>query len=120
MDSFDIQRMKFIKQAIMEVVDEQVTVPTRLYGPDGKTLVDINNPLATDNLFEITPSDEANLAHSTEAIYVGISGDIKLITTGGNTVILKNLQAGIWHPIKATKVFDTDTDATSIIGSYKA
>lgn len=71
-----------------------------------------------ENAFEITPDDNNNLPHPTIALYVGTSGDIKLTLVGGDTITLKNIGAGAWHPISAIKVFDEDTTADEIVGAY--
>ncbi len=71
-----------------------------------------------ENAFEITPSDSLDLAYPTTAIYVGVSGNIKLKLSGGGVITLTNLVAGAWHPISAVKVFASDTTCTEIVGAY--
>ena len=68
--------------------------------------------------FEITPSDDDDLVNETIAIYVGMTGNIKLELVGGSVITLTNLAAGAWHPISAVKVFATDTTCTEIVGAY--
>lgn len=71
-----------------------------------------------ENAFEIVPSDSADLTYPTTAIYVGVSGNIKLELSGGSVITLTNLVAGAWHPISAVKVFASDTTCTEIVGAY--
>lgn len=66
----------------------------------------------------VTPHDTNELANHSRAVYVGVSGDVKLTSTGGSTVTLVGLAAGIWHPIRAKIIFSTDTTATSIVVGY--
>ena len=76
---------------------------------------------SVEKAFAITPNDSADLAHTTIAIYVGVSGDLKITLSGGDTVILVGLASGVWHPIKTAKVFATGqpgTIASSIVGAY--
>ncbi|HVN56506.1 MAG TPA: hypothetical protein VMT46_19420 [Anaerolineaceae bacterium] len=69
--------------------------------------------------FEITPSDTADLAHQTRAIYVGGNGDVNLVTAGGETVLFKALTAGTILPIKATRVLAASTSPNmNLVGLY--
>lgn len=74
----------------------------------------LNSPAAT--AFAITPSDGADLADSTRAIYVGVGGDVKVTTVGGDTVTFVGATAGSVLPIRAKKVFATGTTATNLVG----
>lgn len=66
----------------------------------------------------ITTSDSVDLANATRGLYVGVSGDVKVNTVGGDTVTFVGLAAGIIHPIRATRVYLTGTDAVNIVGVY--
>jgi hypothetical protein len=78
---------------------------------------DLTNPAVS--AFAITPSDTNNLPHLTRGIYVGGSGDLKVsMAGGGGTIVFVGLAAGMVHPLRVEKVFQTDTDATNIIGVY--
>jgi hypothetical protein len=68
--------------------------------------------------FEVTVHDTNQLPFSTRGIYVGVSGDLKVETTGGETVTFVGLAAGIIHPIRVVQVYNTGTSATDIIGVY--
>jgi hypothetical protein len=70
------------------------------------------------NIFSITPSDVDNLEHPTTGLYVGTEGDVNITTIEGQTVTLKNLASGVWHPIRATKIASTGTTATDIMGAW--
>lgn len=70
------------------------------------------------HLLSITPSDGSNLSHACRAIYVGVTGDVKVTTVDGDTVTLVGVAAGSFHPIHVIKVFATGTDATDIVGGY--
>ena len=63
----------------------------------------------------VTPSDTVDLPQSGIALYCGVSGDVKVITRDGDTVVMGNLAAGIWHPIEVTRVFAIGTAATEIL-----
>lgn len=53
---------------------------------------------------------------TTRGIYVGVSGDLKVVTAGGTTLTFVGLAAGMTHPLRVSKVFATGTTATDIIG----
>lgn len=64
----------------------------------------------------ITPSNSADLTRPVRAIYVGGGGDIRLVTVGDDDVVFKNVPAGLILPVKAKKVFATNTTATFLLG----
>lgn len=64
----------------------------------------------------ITPSDTAPNIYS--YIYVGGTGDLTLVTEGGNTVTLVSLPVGSWVWVRTFKVKATDTTATDLVGFY--
>lgn len=66
----------------------------------------------------VTPHDANDLANPTIAIYLGTDGDLKVDLVGGSTVTFKNLSGGVFHPIRATRVYNTGTTATDIVGVY--
>lgn len=73
------------------------------------------------NWFLITPDDEEDLPHVIRAL--SFSGEGALATMSGETenAIIPNgsLAAGIIHPIEGvTRVLDTGTDATGLVGWY--
>lgn len=49
--------------------------------------------------------------------YVGVAGDIKYTTSGGDTVVMKAATVG-WHPVNVTKVFSTGTTAESLLAGW--
>ena len=66
----------------------------------------------------ITPSDGTALARPTRAVYVGVSGDLRVDSMDGNQVTFVGLAAGMVHPIRCTRVYATGTTATDIVGIY--
>jgi len=50
------------------------------------------------------------------AIYVGVGGDINLITVGGTTLLFKGALAGSVIPIMCQQVKSTLTTATNLVG----
>lgn len=65
--------------------------------------------------FDITPNDSVDFSYRARALYVGATGDISLVTEGGDTVVFLNVPVGIL-PVTATRVNSTNTTATALIG----
>ncbi len=70
------------------------------------------------NGFAVVPHDTNALTNDTRAIYVGGSGDITLVTTGGDTIVLIGLVVGNIYPIRANIIKSGGTDATNIVALY--
>jgi hypothetical protein len=85
-----------------------------VYSPD-KSIIQL---ITIENVYEITKSDDDDLTFNTIAIYVGVTGNLRILDINGNEIILKNLASGLWHPIRAKKVFSTNTTVTDIVGAY--
>lgn len=73
-----------------------------------------------DHLAIVTPSDSVDLSHVSRALYLSAVGAVKLTTVGGETVTIASgvLAAGVLHPIRATRIFATGTDAITIIAGW--
>ncbi|MEO9630955.1 MAG: hypothetical protein ABJG14_11005 [Sulfitobacter sp.] len=64
----------------------------------------------------VTPNDSADLPFVTTGIYLGTSGDVCVdFLNGGQNIVMKDLAAGMWHPIVATRVYATGTAAEDIL-----
>jgi hypothetical protein len=75
----------------------------------------LDGPL--NHIAVVTTNDATDLAHESRAIYIGVAGDLKIITAGGETVTILSgvLAVGVPHPIRATRIFATGTTATNIV-----
>lgn len=74
---------------------------------------------------EVTPSDDDNIPFVGApddvwacVLYVGTGGDIRVLTDGGDDVILKNVPDGSFLPVQVVRVFSTDTVASDIIALW--
>lgn len=70
----------------------------------------------------ITPDDDNDLALTTRAINVEVTGNVRVTTLGtqedpGDTITL-HIAAGMAFPIRAVRVHATGTTATGIVGLY--
>lgn len=75
-----------------------------------------NKGLPAQHAFAITPDDNIDLAESTRGLYVGTAGNVTCITADGDTVVFKNLAAGVVHAISVSRVKSTGTGALDIVG----
>ena len=64
--------------------------------------------------FAITPNDSTDLAVSAKALWVGVLGDVKVITVDGDTVTFVGVQGVL--PVACSRVIATLTTATDIVG----
>ncbi len=63
----------------------------------------------------VTPSDSTNLTVAAKALYVGVTGDVTVVTTNGDTTTFVAVPAGSVLPVQCTRVNSTLTTATSIV-----
>jgi len=66
--------------------------------------------------FSVTPDDSNDLTDTTRAIYVGLSGDLRLTLLSGATVTLRNVASGTVLPLRATRILQTETTAAHLVG----
>lgn len=63
----------------------------------------------------VSKSDGTPLAFDCRAIYVGGTGNMEVITTGGDTVLFSAIPVGTIIPINARYVRSTNTTATLMV-----
>jgi hypothetical protein len=66
----------------------------------------------------IVPDDAADLPFATRALYVGGEGDLKVRMLGGGVVTLAGVPAGVFLPLRVSRVFATDTTASALVGFW--
>lgn len=70
------------------------------------------------NALAVTPNDTTELFGV--ALYVGVGGNVVLLTEGGNTVTFANVPAGTTIVQRFTKVLATGTTAGSLVRQWTA
>lgn len=73
---------------------------------------------AYDLMAAVTPSDSADLANVTRAIYVGGAGAIAVVSPTGQTVTFSAVPVGTLLPIRAARVKATGTTATNLVALW--
>ena len=69
------------------------------------------------HIFSVTPSDGSDLAHVSRALNVASSGEVRLTTVGGTTATVF-VAAGTTFAVRATRVWQTGTNASGITALY--
>jgi hypothetical protein len=84
--------------------------------------IDVNTNISAgypiNHAVVVVPNDGADLAFVTTAIYVGTSGNMQVTTLGGETVQFLTMPVG-WHPIRATRIWATNTSALGIVAGWR-
>mgnify|MGYP000879959634 FL=1 len=65
----------------------------------------------------VAPNDVTEFAQPMRSLYVGVTGNVSVLTTNGQSVIFANVPVGIL-PIRCRRVNSTGTTATNIIGLW--
>ena len=69
--------------------------------------------------YAITPSDDTDLDILPRAIYIGGAGNMKVdMHSSGTAITFVGLLAGQIIPIRTSRVYATDTTATSLVALY--
>ncbi len=66
----------------------------------------------------VTPSDSVAFTENARALYVGVAGDVTLVTLGGETVLFKAVPAGTLLPVRCTRVNNTATTAANMLSLW--
>jgi hypothetical protein len=70
-----------------------------------------------EHVFNITPSDIADLPFVTTGIYIGVGGSLAVIDRNSGVVAnFSGLSAGTILPIRVARVMSTGTSAASLVG----
>lgn len=80
-----------------------------------------NDSARTDSAldcFAITPHASNDFTYMVRGIYVGVAGDVVVVTPSGAAVTFKGATAGSILPVKAKRVNATSTTATDLVGLY--
>jgi hypothetical protein len=67
----------------------------------------------------VVPSDSTDITDLPRAIWVGVGGDVTLMAAADQTSrVFKNVASGTLLPIRARRIYNTGTSASSIIACY--
>ena len=66
----------------------------------------------------VVPSDAADLAHVTRALYVGAGGDVAVRLQDGTDLVFAGVPGGTLFPVRVARVLSTGTSAGQILGLW--
>lgn len=66
---------------------------------------------------QVTPNNSNDLSHVSRALFVGVGGDLRVITLDGQTVTFGGMGPG-WHPIRVRRILSTGTTASAIVACW--
>lgn len=66
----------------------------------------------------VLPSDTADLAQTSRALYVGQGGDLSLVLASGSAVTLLAVPSGALLPLRARRVHATGTTAAGVVALW--
>lgn len=84
----------------------------------GGSSVGAERQLPGKHALAVTPSDSADLAYTTRAIFVGGAGALKVRMLSGEDVVFTGVTAGTVLPIHAIRVWSSGTTATNITAIF--
>ena len=70
------------------------------------------------NLEVVTKSDTTKLFRVSRALWIGTAGNISVLTAGGQTITISNIQNGTLLPIQVQRVNSTSTTASDMVSFY--
>lgn len=65
----------------------------------------------------VTPNDSTDLATDARALYIGTTGNVSVITAGGDTVTFTAVPVGLL-PVSVSRVRSTGTTASNILALW--
>ena len=89
-------------------------IPPGTPDPNGAVL----NPGPASRAVVVSPSDTMNLPYVARGIYVGTSGNIAILTFGGDSIVFQNVQSGSIIPVSTIRVLATNTTASNIVALW--
>jgi len=90
-----------------------VTAATVTFVDSDTQLTLSSNIMATGEAYQLYRGDQGGCV-----LYVGVGGNVKVTTSGGDTVSFYNLNNGQFVPVQVSKVFSTGTTATNLIALW--
>lgn len=82
------------------------------------TVVNATTIVVKDDIFLATPNAYSIYSPATgdgPVLYVGIGGDLNVVTDGGDTVLFENVQGGTFLPVMVKEVKSSFTTAQGIV-----
>lgn len=82
------------------------------------TTANTRGTIPGEGVAAVTPNDSTDLTIIARALYVGGAGNVKINAADGSTATFVGVLAGSIIPVRAARVYSTDTTATNIVAIY--
>jgi hypothetical protein len=66
----------------------------------------------------VTPSNTVDMPGTVKALYIGGTGNVRVLTASGDDVVFSGMSAGSYLLVQVVRVFATNTTATNIVALY--
>jgi hypothetical protein len=85
-----------------------------------ETRLELNANIFSGTLHEyVLYTGNTNTGSQTPCVFfVGVGGDVNVVTEAGDTVLFKKLQNGQFIPVSVTRILDTNTTAQFIVALW--
>jgi hypothetical protein len=83
---------------------------------DSDTQLSVTTAVGTSRAY--TLYNTPDIPNNGAVLYVGVAGDVDVITAGGDEVTFTGVLAGSFIPVQVTRVKDTSTTASGIIALW--
>ena len=83
---------------------------------DSATTLSVTTGIGTGRTYTLYANIDA--PNNGCVLYVGVAGDVKVTTAGGDDVTFTGILAGSFIPVQVLKVFSTGTTATNIVALW--
>jgi hypothetical protein len=83
---------------------------------DSATQLSVTTAVGTSRAY--TLYNTPDIPNNGAVLYVGVAGDVDVITAGGDEVTFTGVLAGSFIPVQVTRVKDTSTTASGIIALW--
>jgi hypothetical protein len=84
--------------------------------PYAKNVAGLDSP--AENSADLTPDDGTDLTTATRALWVGVTGSVKVTLVGGTTVTFASVPGGTILPVRVARLWATGTSATNLLGLW--
>ncbi len=91
-------------------------IASKVTGVDSSTQLSVTTAIPNARPYQLYATADA--PNNGCVLYVGVAGNVKVTTAGGDDVTFTGVLAGSFIPVQVLKVFATDTTSTDIIALW--
>lgn len=96
----------------------KVYSPNKSHGLGARAADDGSIDLASGNIVAVVKGDSGQDFAACRALWIGVGGNLRVLTDKDQDVLLKNCADGTMLPIRVKRVYSTNTTCTDILALY--